>query len=723
MTPTYLMLLWHMHQPFYKDLAEDRYTMPWVRLHALKDYYGMAAILREFPSVHITFNLVPSLLAQLDDYIRGAAHEESYEIAFKAAMDLTLGEREKLLTFAFQLNRENLLNRYPRFRELFGKAQAAKEQGGAGRFFNWQELLDLQVLSQLAWFDEIYLASDPDVQVLVRKGRNFSEDDKSKLRRKEEEIFKLTLEEYVEAEQRGQIEVSTSPFYHPILPLLCDTDVASESRPGVRLPRRRFRHPEDARGQLRAAVELHERFFGRRPRGLWPSEGSVSDEVLRLAIEEGFQWAASDEGVLGRSLEMGFHRHPDGTVFGGQELYRPHRFVVQDRGISLFFRDHQLSDLIGFVYSRMDPQAAAADLHQRIHAVAKSTGSRPAVVSIILDGENAWEFFPGNGRTFLKAFYGRVAADPDLRAVTASEALEVAMPGTLTHVVPGSWINANFDVWIGAEEDNRAWDLLTDARDFFAEKSADPALDPEQVRKAREELWIAEGSDWCWWYGPEHSSAHDEEFDLLFRKHLSNIYRLLGGSPPDELAVPIKRPRARAVVVPPTGRIEPTVDGLVTNYFEWLGAGVYTPDYRSGSMHGGAQCVEALYFGYGERGLCLRVDFSLAFVEKHPCFEIRVNIDGDNRASLHAAISEGRLGLVQFWRQGEQVLVPLGTGEMLHAAFDRVFELTVNYSLLGLQRHESVKLQVSLWAEELPLQVLPTEGWLTLELTDELVSW
>jgi alpha-amylase/alpha-mannosidase (GH57 family) len=712
-----------MHQPFYKDLAEDVYTMPWVRLHALKDYYGMVAILKEFPDVHVTFNLVPSLLAQLDDYAREVAREEEYDIAFRPVEALTLEARERLLNFAFHLNRDNLLNRYPRFRELFERAQATRHQEGAARLFTLQDLLDLQVLSQLAWLDEIYLANDPQVRTLVKKARGYSEGDKDLLRSKGIEIFKVTLEEYVEASRRGQVEISTSPFYHPILPLLCDTNVAGESHPGVKLPRRRFKHPEDARAQLRAAVALHERFFGTRPRGLWPSEGSVSDEVLALAIQEGFEWTGTDEGVLGRSLRMGFYRQADGTMAGGHELYRPHRFAVGEKGISIFFRDHQLSDLIGFVYSRMDAQAAAADLHQRIRAAGRSTGNRPAVVSIILDGENAWEFFPGNGREFLRAFYGRLASDPDLRAVTASEALSVTEQGTLTHIVPGSWINSNFDVWIGADEDNRAWDLLSEARDFFAAKSGDPGLDPVKVRMAEQELWIAEGSDWCWWYGPEHSSAHDEEFDLLFRKHLSNIYHLLGGSPPDELAAPIKRPAVKAKVVAPMGRIAPRVDGQVTSYFEWLGAGVYSPDYRSSSMHGGARCLEALYFGHDERALYLRLDLTEKFPEEYPRFEVRVNVDGESRARIHAWVEQGRLGTVQFWKRDEQILVPLATGDQLQVAFRRIFELRLDYALAGLAPGQKTSFQISLWAEDLPLQVVPPEGWLTLDLTDDLVSW
>jgi alpha-amylase/alpha-mannosidase (GH57 family) len=720
--PTSLMLLWHMHQPFYKDLAEGVYTMPWVRLHALKDYYGMVAMLDEFPSVHMTFNMVPSLVAQLEEYAADSAREEPYRLAFKPAAELTPEEQAQLLTFSFQLNRENLLNRYPRFRELFEKVKAVSSPALAAQRFMLHDLMDLQVLSQLAWFDEIYLAGDPEIKSLVGKERGFTEEDKSIVRKKEIELFKVTLEVYRKAASRGQIEVSTSPFYHPIMPLLCDSSIAAESHPGVRLPHRPFHHPEDAREQLRAAVALHQRVFGSRPRGLWPSEGSVSDEILKIAAEEGFEWAATDEGVLARSLQMGFYRQGDGTVADGGELYRPHRYQSGERGISLFFRDHQVSDLIGFVYSRMDAHAAAADLHHRIKAAGRSTGNRPAVVSVILDGENAWEFFRGNGREFLRDFYQRVGSDPNLRALTASEALGVTEPGSLTHVVPGSWINSNFDVWIGADEDNRAWDLLGVARDFFAENSRQPGIAPEQVELARQELWISEGSDWCWWYGPEHSSAHDEEFDLLYRKHLSNIYRMLGASPPDELAVPIKRPRERGLMVPPSGRIEPCVDGEITNYFEWLGAGLYVPDDTSGSMHGAAAFVEALYYGYSDHALYLRLDLTEAFRNGHPDFEIRVNIDGESRVHLHAPVREAKFAAVEF-SKGDQPFGPPPPGAKLQVAYSRIFEFSLGYQALGLKRHEKVRLQVSLWVNELPVQIIPQEGWLTLELTEDFIAW
>jgi alpha-amylase/alpha-mannosidase (GH57 family) len=728
MPQTYLMLLWHMHQPFYKDLAEDRYVMPWVRLHGLKDYFGMVAMIEEFPAVHVTFNLVPSLVVQIEDYAGGRAHEPAYEVAFKPADSLTPDERENLITYSFQIN-GNLVHRFPRFRELDERIRAMGKRHAA-KVLSLHDVLDLQVLSQLAWFDEIYLAEDEEVRALVSVGRGYTESDKTLVASKESEIFQAILEAYRKAAARGQVELSTSAFYHPILPLVCDSNVASESHPGVTLPKRIFRHPEDARVQLAAAIGLHERVFGQRPRGVWPSEGSVSDEALALAASQGFVWAATDEGVLGRTLERGFDRHVDGTVSGGHELYRPHRLARSGPdapGIHLFFRDHQLSDLVGFVYSRMDPKAAAADLHQRIRAAGRSTGGAPAVVSIILDGENCWEHYPANGREFLRNFYARVAADTELKAVTASEALELVSPGTLTHVVPGSWINANFDVWIGDEEDNRAWDMLSEARDFFAQHSSEAGTSPQKLELAQQELWIAEGSDWCWWYGPEHSSELDDEFDFLYRKHLSNLYRMLGASPPDNLAEPIKHPQGRPSNVAPSGRIEPRIDGRVTNYFEWMGAGIYTPDIRFGSMHGASivqrQHIEALYYGYGERGLYLRLDPGEEFLRQHPNFEVRVSADGPSPVRLHVTVEAGKMATLELWKGDELRPVFMPGDERLEVAFERVFELRLDYELLAAGPEHKVRLQASLWADELPLQVIPQEGWLTLELTKDLLSW
>lgn len=687
--------------------------MPWVRLHILKDYYGMVAMIREFPSVHMTFNLVPSLVAQILDYALDQAHEESYELAFKPVKDLTAIEKQKLVKYAFQVNHENLMSRHPRFLELFTQAKGSGSEPDAARISGIHEILDLQVLSQLAWFDETYLASDPEISALVARERHYSEKDKLIVRDKEIEIFKVTLEGYREAQERGQIEISTSPFFHPILPLLCDTQVAAESSSGLPLPQQRFHHPEDARGQLRAAIKLHEQVFGVKPQGLWPSEGSVSEEALRLAAEEGFTWAATDEGVLGRSLHTFFHRSADGRAHEARQLYRPHR--LPEIPISLFFRDHQLSDLIGFVYSRMHPEAAAHDLLGRIRAAARDAGE--SVVSIILDGENAWEYYPGNGREFLKRFYSALAASSDIQPLTPREILAATEPALLPRLVPGSWINANFNVWIGAEEDNRAWDLLSDARNFFEENSSRPGLSRECVDLARQEMWIAEGSDWCWWYGPEHSTANDEAFDHLYRQHLGNLYRMLGATPPDKLAEPIKRTRTGGYNIPPSALIAPVIDGRETSYFEWLGAGIYMPDFRSASIHHAAGYIREVHYGLDEDGMLLRIDLTPEFLKQGRDFELHVRVQ--NGARLHAKISSGTLSDLKLrLKDGNS---PDGSG--IRAAFQNIFEAALSYKALELAPHQKTAFQVSFWVDHLPLQIVPREGWLTVEITEDLMNW
>lgn len=751
------MILWHMHQPYYKDLVEDRYLMPWVRLHTLKDYYGMVAMLKEFPDVHVTFNLVPSLIAQILDYANGTAHGDAFDLAFKSS--LTQDEKSKLVKYAFQINHENLLRRYPRFWELFERAKGSGTEPQAEPISTPQEILDLQALSQLAWFDEIYLAEDQEIRALVAKQHGYTEEDKARIYAKEMELFQVTLEEYKMAATRGQIEISTSPFYHPILPLLCDTQAGADSTPGLLLPRLRFRHPEDARGQLREAAALCEKVFGKRPIGLWPSEGSVSSESLRIAAEQGFRWAATDEGVLGRSLRTFFHHNPDGTVQDAGRLYAPYRLSTGDSSISLFFRDHPISDLIGFVYSRMDPEAAARDLIHRIRVAAGSSGRQNPVVSIILDGENAWEYYPGNGREFLKRFYGLLASEPDIQTMTPSEILTEIEPEPLPHITPGSWIHANFNVWVGAEEDNRAWDLLSEARDFFSQNEHKPGLDPQNIELARQELWIAEGSDWCWWYGPEHSTANDEAFDALYRKHLSNIYRLLGGQAPDELVRPIKRPRAGGYNIPPTDFISPVIDGRETTYFEWLGAGVYMPDARSGSIHGPGGYIKELFYGHNDTHIYLRFDFQDGFRQKRRDFQARVNFATERQTRFYVSVSNNTVERVELWHgdrmvdlpglncgsRGAQVptgndgakpVPPANGNEGGHAtpadlraepsviaAFDSVLEICIARSLLRIDPSHPPSVQVSLWVDQLPVQALPNEGWLTIEVAEGLLSW
>jgi alpha-amylase/alpha-mannosidase (GH57 family) len=735
-----VVVLWHQHQPFYKDLVSGQYRLPWTRLHALKDYYGMVKLLDEFPQVHQTFNLVPSLINQIQDYVSGEAQDPFLQVASKPAKDLSEHERRFALQYLFQANPVNVIGRYPRYRELWEKFHGAGDSPErAEKYFQTQDLTDLQVLSQIGWFDEYFLAEN-DVAELIRKGRNYTLEDQRFVIARQFELLGRVLPVHAEAVKKGSIEISTSPFYHPILPLLCDTNMGAVSSPGLPLPQNQFRHPEDAREQLQRGLDLHQKVFGVRPQGVWPSEGSVSEETLAIAHRLGVQWMATDEGVLGRSLNLNLSRDGAGYLNAdlAQKLYTVYRYENAGTEMNLIFRDHTLSDLIGFVYSGMPPQDAANNLIQKIKESAQSVIAKgqDAVVPIILDGENAWEYYPNSGREFLRRFYDALQNDPGIEAVTVSEAVaRHKTPGHLKSLVPGSWINANFNVWIGAPEDNKAWDYLYHARNFY--EQAAPGATETQRQLAYEELLIAEGSDLNWWYGPEHHSANDRDFDELYRKHLSNVYQALGGAPPDYLAQPIIAGVARPLFTPQSAYIHPRITGDMVRYFEWMGAAIYTADGRSGAMHGKQFLMDEVFAGIDEEYVYGRLDFA-GNVPEDP-FEVVVNLESWANNStkprrelrLGASVSEGRITSWQVL-QGDEVLAD--SSDSARVVLDRNFEFRVPLPWLLAAPVEinkargpkssdlltvRVRLRFSLWQNKLPVDALPTEGWIDLELLAE----
>jgi alpha-amylase/alpha-mannosidase (GH57 family) len=587
-----LALLWHMHQPYYEDRATGEHILPWVRLHAIKDYWGMVALLREFPGIRVTFNLVPSLVAQVEAFAADRARDRHLALGLKPAAELTPDEARWMAANGFHAPYDTMIGPYPRYAEL----HAARL---AGRPFGDGELRDLQVWHKLAWMDPDLLVSDPRLVALAGQDRDFSEADKAQLRAVELEILARIVPEYRDASGRGQVELATSPFYHPILPLLCDSDVHLRAHPQAARPRARFARPGDARRQIARAVAFHEATFGSRPRGMWPPEGSVSDEALGLIAEAGLTWVATDEDILARSL---------GEPMRPALLYRPYR--VGAGGPVALFRDHALSDRIGFAYQSWDAEAAAADFVGRVREAGRrygeAAGGDAAIVPVILDGENAWEYYPGGGRPFLRALYGALAAAPDIQTVTMAEAAS-APAGTLASVFPGSWINGDFYIWIGHRDDHRAWDQLSAARDAFDTRAA--LVDATAGDRALEELLIAEGSDWFWWYGDDHSSDHDAEFDDLFRRHLRNAYTALGAPIPEELFATNISTGPGPERLQPAGLVEVTVDGRDTSFLEWVGAVSMPLAGSGGAMHevAAAALVDRVLVGISESALCLRL--------------------------------------------------------------------------------------------------------------------
>jgi len=734
-----LVLLWHMHQPFYKDMLTGEYRLPWVRLHALKDYYGMVKLSEEFPNVHFNFNLVPSLLTQIQDYVSGKALDPFLQLVSKPADELTASERHFVLRYLFQANPVNMIGRYPRYRELWERYRATADRPeGPESYFVTRDYGDLQVLSQLAWFDEYFL-QDSDVSALIRKGQDFDRSAQLLALAKQREFLAMVIPAYADAAKRGNIELSTTPYYHPILPLICDTNVGGESTPGLPLPTRRFRRPEDATIQVRRALELHETTFATRPVGLWPSEGSVSEEVLVLAARQGIRWMATDEGVLGRSVGYNFSRdghgrlHPDSA----EMLYNIHRYESGDTQMHMVFRDHTLSDLIGFVYSDMPAQDAANHLLNNIREAGRPVleRGRDAVISIILDGENAWEYYSQSGREFLRRFYDGLQHEALIESVTINEAIERHQDSNfhrLARLVPGSWINANFNVWIGAPEDNKSWDLLAETREYY-DRNAN-RVSATQRELAWEELMIAEGSDWNWWYGPEHHSANDRDFDELYRKHLSNVYTALEGIPPEELSVPIASGYVRPGYHPQTAYVRPNVDGLVSGYFEWMGAASCTSDQRTSAMHGKQFLLDAVYAGLDADSVSGRLDFykgmpdgpyqivvniEVALDPKDRSSEIsayRLTVDVQGQTLVSWSLTngdEGRKLASHAANNGNT-----GTNDV-DVAILEIFEMRIPFELIGVKQGSRIRLRFAVWRDQLPADSLPLEGWIDLYVLAE----
>jgi alpha-amylase/alpha-mannosidase (GH57 family) len=716
-----LLFLWHMHQPYYKDLVTGEYRLPWVRLHGLKDYYGMVKLLDEFLDIHQTFNLVPALIAQIQDYVDGNARDPFLEVAAKAAGELSLQERQFAIQYLFQANVDKMIGRYPRYRELWDRFHcSANDAAKVASLLTDADITDLQVLSQIAWFDE-FILEQADLQELIKKGRSYTLEDQSFIVQKQRQLLAGVLPAYAAAAHRGAIEISTSPFYHPILPLICDTDLGAVSHAGLPLPKHRFRHPEDAREQITRGLALHEQVFGIRPRGMWPSEGSISNEVLAIAHDAGLQWLATDEGVLGRSLEFLFQRDSNGKLnaTSAEKLYRLYQWEQGGAEMKMLFRDHSLSDLIGFVYATVPPQEAAADLLRRVKECAAPIleAGRDAVVPIILDGENAWESYLQSGREFLRRLYDGIQRDKQFEALTISEAIErEAAPERLSSVFPGSWINANFDVWIGAPEDNLAWDHLSAARDFFSANAEQASSVQREL--AFEELLIAEGSDWNWWYGPEHHSANDRDFDELYRKHLSNVYHALGAAPPDVLAQPILGSYSRSSFTPQTDYISPRLEAASPGYFDWLGAATHTADRRSSAMHGKHFLLDTGYAGIDEHNLYCRLDF-MEKASEWPSVDTRLVLTIEPQSSqghayrLEASISGTAIhgwGLKQNGSKENGNGPVQQTGIQVRLREESIFECRIPLLMLGADPGTILRIRFSLWRDRLPLDALPQEG-------------
>lgn len=717
----YLALLWHQHQPFYEDLKTGQAIMPWVRLHATKDYYDMAAILDRYPLVQVTINLVPSLLVQLQNYAQNKSTDAWLEHTLIPAAQLTEKEKCWILENFFSCNWDTMIFPNPRYYGLFekrGKFATLDEIKRKMSYFTTQDFLDLQVWFNLAWMDPIWQDNDPIVSEIYKKGKNFTEEEKLKLIQKQKEICQLTIDKHRELWHKGQIEISTTPFYHPILPLLCDTDSAQMAMPGSPKPKKRFHHSEDAKYHITQAIEFIEKLFGKKPVGMWPSEGSVSEETASILSEAGIRWIATDEEILFRSMDL------QGTHATRESIFLPYRIelsslktkthpvsteMTKHAGLNIFFRDHGLSDAIGFIYSRMDPKKAVEDFTTRICKIADSIHgtSIPPIVPVILDGENCWEYYKRDGTEFLNLLYETLSYHPRIQTTTLGNYVEqFSTKSSLKKLWSGSWIGGNFAIWIGHPEDNHAWDLVHEARDFLVQytKNHPEKANDASLQKAWESLYVAEGSDWCWWYGDQNSSAHDEVFDQLFRTHLKNVYYFLNEEPPKKFSIAIKGKGKKGQHFMPLDLITPQIDGLMTNYYEWRAGGKYQVDSSGGTMHFADNVLTSIYYGFDMENLFLRFDSKMPLQDIDlDDIEIKVSFIEPAHHELH----------IQWHNKIVKATfnTPMQQGiDLSKIATNRIIELAIPFSALSVESNEPIEFVVSVIKQKTEIERWPHQS-------------
>ncbi|MDO9011044.1 MAG: glycoside hydrolase family 57 protein [Gallionella sp.] len=549
--PLDLVFLWHMHQPDYRDYASGDFVLPWVYLHAIKDYTDMAYHLERHPKVRVILNFVPILLDQLEDYTDQFATGKLRDpllrlLVHKNSCELSLEERRLALDACFRSSHTKMIAPYPAYMRLWELFQRLQSEGDTAlSYLSGQYVADLLVWYHLAWCGESVRRESELVARLMTKGEGFDYEDRKRLLDLVGELTSDIIPRYRKLAESGQIEISATPHYHPLAPLLIDFASAKEAMPDAPMPK----SPHYPKGRLRVtrhiqlAKQSHKARFGSEPIGMWPAEGSISVETLEVMAEEGCHWAASGEGVLVNSLRSSHQAVPE----RGQYLYRPYRMEKGADGLQCFFRDDHLSDLIGFEYSRWHGKDAALHFIDQLENIARQApeGETP-VASVILDGENAWEYYPYNGFYFLDELYAQIEAHTKIHTTTYADYVklspirtDIAASTSLPTIVAGSWVYGNFSTWIGCEDKNRAWDLLCAAKLSYDMVMSSGRLSPEQREAAEKQLCSCESSDWFWWFGDYNPSNSVASFDRLYRHNLTELYRLLQLTAPKSLNDPV----------------------------------------------------------------------------------------------------------------------------------------------------------------------------------------
>ena len=531
-------IYWHMHQPVYE--LDGVFLMPWARLHAVKDYLDMITILDKYPRLKFNVNFVPALLDELIQYNEEGFDDIHSSLTVSDVSALSQGEKEYIINNFFNSKYETMVYKYPTYRKLFKKRYSGNSVTVDD--FTDQDFSDLMALFNLSWVDPKHYKKYPELEKLVNKEHDYTREDRVRIIELQKEIIKEIIPTYKRFIQEGRIELTTSPYYHPIMPILCDYETAVKDAPHRENLPVNLDFTEDAHHQVKSALDRIEEVFGVRPKGMWASEYCLTNEVLNLFSQEGIKWTISDESILSKSINFEFVRDFKGNLEDPYYLLKTYTYDAEKSKIDIVFRDLHIPNLINFEYCNIDAFTASNDLYNKLKSIQNKITVSPDESHLLVissDGENCWESYPNDGNDFLDAVYSRLESDETIETVLISDYIDCdRTKKTLNKITAGSWINSGFQFWLGDPVKNLAWQYLVNVHDEINEIININPNNPN-VSKARRELYIAEGSDWFWWYGEPNNSGQDNIFDFLFREHLKNSYKLLGTKYPEYLDISI----------------------------------------------------------------------------------------------------------------------------------------------------------------------------------------
>ncbi len=693
-----VLFLFHMHQPPYK-LGDNppHYPMPWVFTHLIREYYDVARSLMEVETPAVTINFSGSLIEQIEDYASGNFTDEFIERFKMDPRELSKEDKIFILRNFFSVNYEHRIKPFKKYLELYVKRGTPSNLEEKVERFEEQEWRDIQVFFFLSQISLYYQREDETIKELIPKGRGFTEEDKSKLLEKCFEIASRVLPLYKELKEKG-LEISFTPMYHPILPLIIDSSEAKNSNPGCVLPDQHFSSEEDALEQIKRGRQKVSSVFGEIA-GSWPAEGSVSDRAIRIYSQADVKWIATDEEILNRTIG----KFRESEFYGGDHLYRPYKLG----GVNVFFRDHILSDLIGFVYNHWDIEKAVDDFITRLGKIEERNPN--AIVSIILDGENPWEYYPDGGTEFLPRLLGEISKRIELTTFSKAEAER-----ELEHIHPGSWINADFSTWICDQEKNTGWTYLSRVKSLIYQKVKE---NPRAYR-----AWLmAEASDWFWWLGEGHPSFYAPEFDRIFREHLKNAFRYIGVEPPEFLDIPIKSRAEMGEIIAPMTYCTPILDGRVTNYYEWRLSGIIKPGFTT--MTAAESPIEEIRYIFDDKNLYLLLSIAKMRAQEFLLkgFDILVEVREDDHGAKFIISENPRV------ERPEHAEIKISCGKIpdsIGFCARSKLEIAIPRNLIG--NTETPALRIQVLRDGNPLFSYPQEGFFILKRTEydpDAVYW